>query len=330
MENLSEFGHVAKVESMWMRDQPDDEVQTYEEFVDFHKRCFRRSFPSNEKQIIHLVALDKHISDELMQTISDFCQVWFALPCKWTRENPLDGDLKNQVDIELLFQQLQHRKGTKAFRGVFCILGVTMHDLKAEGMNFVYGAARSGLKVGVSSFHRFQTKKKGLSLKNALSVVVHEIGHLFDISHCTMYNCAMNGSMGLKDLESNSLRLCPMDLRKLSHAHALVGPINPLHRYSQLGQFYANYDMKPEHDWISRKMAHEQGEGCPSAPIQNHYDGERTTKISQEKSRTEQSCEWSSFRKLVQLDVSRERKKPTFRGTMSTTLLTRYKGATEY
>lgn len=109
------------------------------------------------------------------------------------------------------------------------VMAVTMHDLypKPE-WNFVYGLARLKDRVGVFSFVRhtptggiFQNpvalaKREAQMLHRSLKTLLHEIGHMFGLKHCTWYNCLMRGSNGEGvEHQLNYLHLCPVCLRKL-------------------------------------------------------------------------------------------------------------------
>lgn len=46
-------------------------------------------------------------------------------------------------------------------------------------------------------------------------VLIHEIGHLFDLRHCISYSCLMNGSNSLEETEKRDALFCPNCLKKL-------------------------------------------------------------------------------------------------------------------
>lgn len=69
--------------------------------------------------------------------------------------------------------------------------------------NFVFGKASLVDRVGVFSFARYDPRFWGeeeqegdasLVLRRTLKVCVHEIGHMYGISHCVYFSCFMNGS----------------------------------------------------------------------------------------------------------------------------------------
>ena len=254
----------------WSKCNPDDDVQSFEDFMETHKRGFKRSFPNGSKQNIVLVCFDKGIKDEIMTVVAEFVSIYFHLKTIWIR-NHLDLDSKKQITVEPLTTILQKMRGSRDHRDTFCILGITSNDLTAEGMNFIYGVALSNAKVGVVSFKRYtDPKKKYIVLKDALSVVVHEIGHLFDLTHCTTFKCVMNGSNNLVDFRSHPLSLCPICSKKMSYA--LSDPAIHVNFYQHcldLSEFYNTYEMQTEYQWM-QKILQEY-----SAP--HHYDGEKTS-----------------------------------------------------
>jgi archaemetzincin len=73
---------------------------------------------------------------------------------------------------------------------------------------FVFGWAMYKLRTGVFSFLRFDPKcmhdetvvdPELAMLQNACHVMVHETGHMFGMTHCTYYECTMNGFNGYNE-----------------------------------------------------------------------------------------------------------------------------------
>lgn len=146
----------------------------------------------------------------------------------------------------------------------FCVLGITMVDLypKPE-WNFVFGSASAKKHCGVFSFARYNPafygsksseNSQGVLFKRSCRVCVHEIGHMFSISHCVFYECLMSGSNHLEESESKPGHLCPVDLRKLH----LVCKFDPVVRYQKLLAFYKTYGelFSKEIEWISKMLAY--------------------------------------------------------------------------
>ena len=84
------------------------------------------------------------------------------------------------------------------------MLTVTMQDLYPyDTWNYVFGWANYVSRTGVFSFGRYHPNFDGNEstsedpenelLENACYVMVHEIGHMYGLTHCTFYECIMNG-----------------------------------------------------------------------------------------------------------------------------------------
>ena len=52
-------------------------------------------------------------------------------------------------------------------------------------------------------------------LYNACHVMVHETGHMYGMTHCTHYECTMNGFNSAQEMERMKKYLCPVCLGKL-------------------------------------------------------------------------------------------------------------------
>lgn len=88
-------------------------------------------------------------------------------------------------------------------KDAYCMISVTLEDIyPRDSWNFVFGFASLNNRTGVFSFKRYDPAFQGINdpdrdqtlLRNACSVMVHEIGHMFGINHCIYYDCNMNGS----------------------------------------------------------------------------------------------------------------------------------------
>ena len=107
----------------------------------------------------------------------------------------------------------------------YCLLTVTMQDLYPfDSWNYVFGWANYTSRVGVFSFCRYDPSLMGRErsevtetelLENACYVMAHEIGHMFGMTHCTFYECIMNGFNSYEEQRRFKRYLCPVCLRKL-------------------------------------------------------------------------------------------------------------------
>ncbi|CDW79333.1 archaemetzincin-2 isoform x1 [Stylonychia lemnae] len=120
----------------------------------------------------------------------------------------------------------------------YCMLTVTMQDIYPyDSWLYVFGWANYVSRTGVFSFVRYQSDFSPLSkllagfqpepteeqikkennelLENACYVMVHEIGHMYGLTHCTFYECIMNGFNSFQEQKRFKRYLCPVCLRKL-------------------------------------------------------------------------------------------------------------------
>jgi archaemetzincin len=141
-----------------------------------------------------------------------------------------------------------------------CYLAITMVDLYPdEQWNFVFGQASLSDRIGVFSMARYFARFWGeeeigesctVALRRCCKVLVHEVGHIFGLAHCTCYRCAMNGSNSLGESDSRPLRLCPICLKKLEWNRGF----DTTRRYEKLKAFYEQYHLKEEAAWIAKRL----------------------------------------------------------------------------
>ena len=118
----------------------------------------------------------------------------------------------------------------------FCMLGISMIDLYPDpNWNFVFGQASLRNRVGVYSFARYTKEGDAkLTLYRCLKVMAHEIGHMYGLTHCTFFECGLNGSNYLDESDRRPTHICPVCLRKLHWS----ADFDPLERYVELETVY--------------------------------------------------------------------------------------------
>ena len=142
----------------------------------------------------------------------------------------------------------------------FCVLAITMEDLYPEpSWNFVFGQASIRDRVGVYSFARYDPAFYGeartsgyevLLFRRSCKVLAHETSHMFGLTHCTFFNCLMNGSNHLAESDRRPLHLCPVCLRKLQWS---VG-FDVLARYTALERFNRSAGFTDEAEWLKARI----------------------------------------------------------------------------
>lgn len=94
------------------------------------------------------------------------------------------------------------------------ILGVTGEDLFAPRLNFVFGMADEAAATAVISLHRLTQEFYGeapdpeLLEERAAKEAIHEIGHVFGLSHCTRPGCIMRFSSTIAETDEKGPEFC--------------------------------------------------------------------------------------------------------------------------
>ncbi|MDI6839968.1 MAG: archaemetzincin family Zn-dependent metalloprotease [bacterium] len=102
------------------------------------------------------------------------------------------------------------------------VLGLIDVDLYVPGLNFIFGEAESiGGRVGIISLTRLRQEfyslpvDTNLFFKRALKEAVHELGHLYGLSHCNNSKCVMYFSNSLLDTDHKGVDFCQKCRHKL-------------------------------------------------------------------------------------------------------------------
>jgi archaemetzincin len=144
----------------------------------------------------------------------------------------------------VLFDLLRPRRPADAV----AVLALTTSDLwPGEDWNFVFGQASLTDRVGVWSLARYGDPDAGddeyrLFRQRMFKVALHEAGHMLGIAHCTAYECLMNGSNHLAEMDSRPLYLCPQDAPKVWWSCSA----DPARRYARLIEFAEQQDLTAE------------------------------------------------------------------------------------
>lgn len=110
---------------------------------------------------------------------------------------------------QLLSPWLLDRLKAERPADALAVLGLSASDLwPGEGWNFVFGQASLGERVGVWSLVRFAGAGEQRLRERALKLALHETGHQFGLLHCIRWECLMNGSNHLAELDAAPLPAC--------------------------------------------------------------------------------------------------------------------------
>lgn len=191
--------------------------------------------PEGTRRILVLQPLGPFTKEEakVLEQVAEFCGLYFGVSVRV--ERPI-------LDLDPRFSR-ERRAGPLIWRqfltgylngdvlkprlppDALAYLGVTMHDLyPGDSWNFVFGQAQLRGRVGVFSLARYfpafygepptpEAHQQGL--RRSMAVLAHESGHMFSMYHFVWFRCLMQGSNSLPELDSRTLDLCPICLRKL-------------------------------------------------------------------------------------------------------------------
>jgi len=95
-------------------------------------------------------------------------------------------------------------------------LGLINRDLYVPDMNFVFGIASRDGRSAIISAYRLKASEPKLFLQRLLKETVHELGHVFGLTHCDDIRCVMHFSNSLADTDIKTDQFCDRCSSRLS------------------------------------------------------------------------------------------------------------------
>jgi archaemetzincin len=166
-------------------------------------------FSSAQRQILELcsdaLARFYGVRAERLEAISAD-----TVPARTRRARPTSGG-EQILSRYVLEEILKPRRPNDALG----VLALTTSDLwPGSEWNFVFGEADLTERVGVWSMYRYGDPEESdqahrTCLRRTLKVALHETGHMLGMHHCTAYECGMNGSNHLVEMDARPMAFCP-------------------------------------------------------------------------------------------------------------------------
>ncbi|MBI9086266.1 MAG: zinc metallopeptidase [Desulfobacterales bacterium] len=115
-----------------------------------------------------------------------------------------------QYDAGVILKEME----STPFDGMDKVIGVLGVDLFVPIFTHVFGEARQGGKAALVSLSRLGEKTVGSMpmssavLERAAKITLHELCHLYNLSHCMDPNCLMHFSGDLNQLDQTPFSFC--------------------------------------------------------------------------------------------------------------------------
>ncbi len=242
--------------------KPGDWLYVFDEpgqtFAEYKRELKNRKSDRRDKiYVVPIGELDRKHPDLLKSSVRYF-SIFFDCEVVQLDPRPLPRSTYNakrgQYDAgaaldKLLLPLVRERKDALA------MIGLTSEDLYHGTLNFVFGVGSHRDRVGLQSVYRFYRwipkgkDRDRVALVRTLKTGSHEIGHILGMSHCTFYECVMNGSNSLDESDRRPLFLCPVCMSKLEWNTGL----DRLARYRKLRDFFKQCKLKGDEAFCKRR-----------------------------------------------------------------------------
>lgn len=230
-----------------------------------------------QRKVVYLVPLGALPAAADAQVLREFTEIFYGLETRLLPGLKLAGlHVTERVHFgnrQLLSTDILERLAKRLPDDAYAAIAITGIDLYPEpDWNFVFGQASLSERVGVYSLARYdpafhgetlaEPERSRKMLRRSLKVLVHELGHMFGIAHCTAFHCVMNGSNHLAETDAQPLYLGPVCARKVAWSTG----VELVERYRRLHAFYGRHGLVPERAFAAGQLA--AARGVPGATLE--------------------------------------------------------------
>jgi archaemetzincin len=236
-------------------------------FEDYRSSNFTRKTRERNRIVLQPLGSFDERQKRLLADLREYAAIFFDTPTdlapnlplphrgrrRWTPRGPSHEQFNTQVILrDVLAPRLP--------KNAVSYLGVTFGDLYPESSwNYVFGQASLEERVGVYSLARYfpsfwgepdTPQARKTALLRSFKVLGHETGHMFSLHHCVRYECLMNGSNSLEEMDRSPAFLCRVCLKKL--AYNLRFDVRA--RYRRLRALYARQGFDELVGWLDSRL----------------------------------------------------------------------------
>jgi archaemetzincin len=244
----------------WLAQHPE-KPQSFADYLRADKNV-----PSPQRNVIYLLPVGAFpATAPPLAQLARLVHAFFMLEVKTLPAvNVADVTAKTRINedtkkLQLLAPEVLGWLRKRLPEDAFGLVAVTMEDLYPEpSWNFVFGMASLKERVGVQSFarqdpaffgeprpHGWQT----LTRRRATWTLVHEISHMFGLTHCIYWRCVVAGANHQDEADRSPLHACPVCLRKL---HAAI-KFDPAAREDALAAVFGRLGINDEAAWSAAR-----------------------------------------------------------------------------
>ena len=231
--------------------------------------------PNRHTIVLQPVGEFSDAQQELLEALREYAQVYFQMQSRVARPMALPEPEKSKLG-RMLPEDRRRDNYERQYDAIKLVnklllpelpkdavvyIGITMEDLYAEDMNYVFGFGSFENRTGVYSLARYFPEFWGkptterselLARRRSFKVLNHEASHVFGLKHCIFYNCTMNGSNSLEEADRSSIHECPVCHQKLLWNLKF----EPQKRFDALRALYAKYGLDEESAWMIKRSEH--------------------------------------------------------------------------
>ncbi len=154
-------------------------------------------------------AVPRPLAEEIVAHVSRRLVVPCLLESRPWSLDPVLLPGRDQVDADKLLAALESAPVPGTVR-----VGVTALDVGVTIFKFVFGRAACGGHAAVVSLARLTPEHYGLAAddnllrRRAATEILHELGHVAGLNHCTDFNCIMHFAPNVESIDVRGAHFC--------------------------------------------------------------------------------------------------------------------------